>query len=116
MAGFASRMIEHSVIADAVANAYRLLANQASLAYQVAGSQNRNHRFFVVFGDDRELDFAFPDGKHGIRWIALLVEEHLAFAVVNGGPFLGNGGQKGIGIGDRFHGCLLLRLPDGACC
>jgi hypothetical protein len=53
--------------------------------------QNRNHRFFVLPGDDRELDFAFQDGEHGVRGIALR-EEHLAFAVMDGGPFRGDGG------------------------
>jgi hypothetical protein len=41
------------------------------------------------------MNFAFLDRKDGIRWVALR-EEHLAFTVVNGGPFLGHCGQIGI--------------------
>ena len=49
-------------------DAHRLLTHQASLAYKVT---NRNDRLFIMFGEDRELNFAFLDRKDGIRWIAL---------------------------------------------
>ena len=47
------------------------LAGQASLAKEVAGAQNGNHRFLALLGDDRELDLAFLDIEDGVGRVAL---------------------------------------------
>ena len=47
------------------------MAIQTSLAKKVTGSQDCNHRFLALLGNDGELDLALPDVKNRVRDLSL---------------------------------------------
>src|SRR5258707_12372182 len=70
MVAFSKRVITHSSTALVVADAQRM-AIQTSFAEKVTWSQDCNHRFLALLGNDGELDLALLDVKNRVRDLSL---------------------------------------------
>src|SRR5690349_13899730 len=60
------------------------LSGQAPFPKEIAGTQNCNHGFLPLLGDDGRLDLAAPNVKNGLRGVALGVDILIL-------PIIGNG-------------------------
>jgi hypothetical protein len=60
------------------------LSGQTPFPKEIAGSQNCDHGFLPLLGDDGLLDLAAPNVENGIRRIALLVDISILLIVGNG--------------------------------
>ena len=80
MSAFDIRAITHFVRAETV-DRRSASSGQAALAEEIAGSQNCDHGFLALLGDDGLLDLAALNVENGIRRIAL-PEDNLILPIV----------------------------------
>lgn len=77
------------------------MACQATLAKEVAGSQNSDDRLFTTFADDRELHAARLQIHYALSGITLRVDCLCAFKLFNLFRHTG-GSEEGLGVEPDF--------------
>ena len=71
-----SQSLSFTMISDVFNSAHtQRLRGQTSLAEEIVGTQNCDHGFFALLGDDGDLGFALLNVKNRIRRLALLVKQ-----------------------------------------
>src|SRR6266478_6542737 len=101
MVAFSKRVITHSSTALVVADAQRM-AIQTSFAEKVTWSQDCNHRFLALLGNDGELDLALLDVKNLVRDLSLR-KNNLILPIFGYRFSLAHLGEKFFGIKRGFN-------------